>query len=1382
MKTKRILTIFAILTFFFIWPMIQVMADTAGPNSPRINVNDSSIGRILWNDLDNDIASDNRYVSTEAMGDDMATVYLKATNFGFSIPEDAIIDGISVDVERKADDRNFFDNAIRLVKEGEIGRVDKSGITAWPGRDGTATYGSRSDLWEDKWTFKDINSEKFGFAISVKKVRGISGEIGNNKAYIDWISITVTYHKPTTPTVTITAAPTTITLGQFSTLTWSSTNATSCSASGDWSGIKPISGTERVTPSSAGIKSYRLNCSGPGGVGSGVATVTVLNLVPITTSISPTFADAGGPGFVLTVNGSNFVSSSIVKWNGSSRATSYVSANRLTASIAASDIAAAGVFLVTVTNPAPGGGTSNAQTFTVNPGAVKFIIMPPVNGTTDNPVVVTVQAQKADNSVDANYQQDVTLDTSGSATGGGLVNIVNGVGTKNISDTVAQTITLSLTDSQATGLDVSSTQQLTFAPGAVANYSLNDVVDVVAGDRAAYTVSRSDQYNNSITVGVSTIYLYSFSLSPTKKFYDAAINGNVITSISIPNGQSSANFWYYDETAGTYTITASDNSSAPDGNININDGVDSINVVAGPVSRFSLDDPGDVNVGTRLGYAVTRKDQFNNIVTSGDTAVYLYSSSVSGLFYDAVILGNVIDSINITNGQSSANFWYYDETAGTYTITASDNSSAPDGPIGIVDATDSVIISSIPIAATRFVIINPADGTVDSPIVVTVQVQDNSGNIDTTYQSDVTLDASGSATGEGLVDIINGVGSLNISDTLSETVNLSLTDSQGTGLDVSSTQDVLFSVGSVKQFSLDDPGDMAAGTRIGYTVIRKDQFGNIVTSGLTRIYLYSLPEEITKKFYDAASGGSVITFVNITDGNSSANFWYYDEHAATSTIVASDNVAFPDGGIGIADAEDQVAVSAGLVAKFILNDPGDMTAATRLGYIVSRQDQFGNLVTAGVTVVYLYTSSSGVNARFYDSAIAGFVVSSIPIDDGNSSANFWYYDENAGNWIITVSDSTPAPNGNTGVIDGTDLVEVSDIPIVATRFVILNPGNSTIGVPLDVTIQAQDDSGNIDTTYQNDVTLNLSGSATGEGLVDIINGVATIEINDTVAETVTLTLSDSEGTGLEIGSSRQAIFSISPIFNFGGGGVATFLPLVGKVSFSGKAYPQAKLSVIAIKENEDQIIKKDIISSADGSFAIELSGLSIGPRAYALLVQDKDNRVTQTKVFNLNLISAKSALEVKNIIISPTIGFPRSTITKGDFLAIVGYAVPGSKLEIVIDGKPISAQVLAGNDGEYKYLYNTSGLNFGSHTISARQTINNGLQSEFSPQKVFFVTNLTVPKTDFNNDGELNIGDWSIFLARWSSSDVTTRMLDDLNSDGKLDATDLSIFIRTLRK
>lgn len=91
------------------------------------------------------------------------------------------------------------------------------------------------------------------------------------------------------------------------------------------------------------------------------------NPVPAITSLAPNTAQAGENGFDLTVFGSGFTTASVVRWNGSNRTTTFVSAGELTAAITPADQQAAGTFAVTVFNPAPGGGASNAVQFAVVP-------------------------------------------------------------------------------------------------------------------------------------------------------------------------------------------------------------------------------------------------------------------------------------------------------------------------------------------------------------------------------------------------------------------------------------------------------------------------------------------------------------------------------------------------------------------------------------------------------------------------------------------------------------------------------------------------------------------------------------------------------------------------------------------------------------------------------------------------------------------------------------------------------------------------------------------------------------------------------------------------------------------------------------------------------
>ena len=74
------------------------------------------------------------------------------------------------------------------------------------------------------------------------------------------------------PTVTISVNPTTITVGQSATLTWSSTQAVSCAASGSgWSGNQQLSGSATESPTAGGAVTYTLTCTGAATTGGGGA-------------------------------------------------------------------------------------------------------------------------------------------------------------------------------------------------------------------------------------------------------------------------------------------------------------------------------------------------------------------------------------------------------------------------------------------------------------------------------------------------------------------------------------------------------------------------------------------------------------------------------------------------------------------------------------------------------------------------------------------------------------------------------------------------------------------------------------------------------------------------------------------------------------------------------------------------------------------------------------------------------------------------------------------------------------------------------------------------------------------------------------------------------
>jgi subtilase family serine protease len=104
------------------------------------------------------------------------------------------------------------------------------------------------------------------------------------------------------------------------------------------------------------------SCGGSGGGGGGG---NQNNPVPAITSLSPTQQVAGSTPQNLTINGTGFVTSSTVTFNGAAHSANYVSGTQLTTYLLPGDLAVAGNFPVVVTNPAPGGGASSPVNFDV---------------------------------------------------------------------------------------------------------------------------------------------------------------------------------------------------------------------------------------------------------------------------------------------------------------------------------------------------------------------------------------------------------------------------------------------------------------------------------------------------------------------------------------------------------------------------------------------------------------------------------------------------------------------------------------------------------------------------------------------------------------------------------------------------------------------------------------------------------------------------------------------------------------------------------------------------------------------------------------------------------------------------------------------------------
>jgi hypothetical protein len=161
-----------------------------GPLSPGTGTNDASFGNIAWSNPGNILASDDVPASAIVSGSD-TTQYLRASNFGFTIPAGAVIDGIVVEIERRSESgtTEAKDIRVRIVKaDGSIGATDKADVaTVWPTTDTYASYGSAAELWGEAWSAADINDSDFGAVLAAQR-HDIQG-----RPRVDHVRITVHY-------------------------------------------------------------------------------------------------------------------------------------------------------------------------------------------------------------------------------------------------------------------------------------------------------------------------------------------------------------------------------------------------------------------------------------------------------------------------------------------------------------------------------------------------------------------------------------------------------------------------------------------------------------------------------------------------------------------------------------------------------------------------------------------------------------------------------------------------------------------------------------------------------------------------------------------------------------------------------------------------------------------------------------------------------------------------------------------------------------------------------------------------------------------------------------------------------------------------------------
>ena len=190
---------------------------------------------------------------------------------------------------------------------------------------------------------------------------------------------------PQPPTITSLSSTSTISGSPAFTLTINGTNFTTTSKA-IWNAsvlttayVSSTQVTAYVPASFMFVSTNSITVSTAGGVSPAV-TFNVNPPLPTITTLNPVIAVAGNPGYTLTINGTNFTSTSTAMWNSTPLAVTYVSNKQLTAAVPAALIANMGTASVTVNNVT---GTTSGATVTINPP------LPVITSLTPNSVLMS---------------------------------------------------------------------------------------------------------------------------------------------------------------------------------------------------------------------------------------------------------------------------------------------------------------------------------------------------------------------------------------------------------------------------------------------------------------------------------------------------------------------------------------------------------------------------------------------------------------------------------------------------------------------------------------------------------------------------------------------------------------------------------------------------------------------------------------------------------------------------------------------------------------------------------------------------------------------------------------------------------------------------------
>ena len=273
-------------------------------------------------------------------------------------------------------------------------------------------------------------------------------------------------------------------------------------------------------------------------------------------------------------------------------------------------------------------------------------------------------------------------------------------------------------------------------------------------------------------------------------------------------------------------------------------------------------------------------------------------------------------------------------------------------------------------------------------------------------------------------------------------------------------------------------------------------------------------------------------------------------------------------------------------------------------------------------------------------------------------------------------------------------------------------------------------------------------------------------------------------------SGEVSVLPIAPIIppSGGGGGGGDFglgnnnsiTSSTTKITLKGLGYPFARIVIL-----KDASVGAEVTADADGNFQVTFP-VATGIYSFGIYALDKDGFKSPTFGFTVNSISGQT-VTTSDVIVAPTIVADKTMVKVGNTIKFFGYSYPISSVNIQINSEnEILDQTKADKYGRWIYSLKADSLEVGDHTSRSQTVANKNIASVYSQPLSFKVGDkdilsgnkgpLCSTRGDINNDGKINITDFSILMYFWNKKNPAN-VCADINSDGRVDLKDFSVML-----